>query len=193
METKNYNINDLIFAEYNPRKINDKQKQDLTDSIKRFGFVEPVIVNVSEERKNIIISGHQRVKVAKEMGIQFVPCVELDLTRDKEKELNVRMNKAGGEWDWDILNQNFEVPELVEFGFLENEIIGADIIDDIDLPAGDKSPHEQMTFILTAEQKTQLDNAMAKAKEMGEFIDTHNENSNGNAIARVCENFNGRC
>ena len=193
METKNYNINDLIFAEYNPRKINDKQKQDLTDSIKRLGFVEPVIVNVNEERKNIIISGHQRVKVAKEMGFETVPCIELDLTRDKEKELNVRMNKAGGEWDWDILNQNFEVPELVEFGFLENEIIGADIIDDIDLPAGDKSPHEQMTFILTAEQKTQLDNAMAKAKEMGEFIDTHNENSNGNAIARVCENFNGRC
>ena len=107
METKNYNINDLIFAEYNPRKINDKQKQDLTDSIKRFGFVEPVIVNVNEERKNIIISGHQRVKVAKEMGIQFVPCVELDLTRDKEKELNIRMNKAGGEWDWEILKQNF--------------------------------------------------------------------------------------
>ena len=56
-------IADLIGAEYNPRKLSDKQFRELRDSLNRFGFVDPVLVNVNEERKNIIIGGHQRTKV----------------------------------------------------------------------------------------------------------------------------------
>lgn len=121
MKTKIYKIKDLISAEYNPRKISDKQIRELQDSIKRFGFVEPVIVNIHEDRKNIIISGHQRVRAANDLGIEEVPCLELNLTLDKEKELNVRMNKAGGEFDFDLL-KDFGKDLLFDIGFEDFEL-----------------------------------------------------------------------
>ena len=89
----NKKIDDLIFAEYNPRQLSKEQFKYLKDSIHRFGLVDPVIINKNKERKNIIIGGHQRTKVAKAMGIKQVPCVELNLSYDKEKELNIRLNK----------------------------------------------------------------------------------------------------
>ena len=115
-------IDDLIFAEYNPRQLTDDQYQQLKDSITRFGLVDPVIVNKHKERKDIIIGGHQRVKVAKTMGIEEVPCVEIELTYEKERELNVRLNKNTGEWDKDVLANNFDIEELLEWGFNEEEL-----------------------------------------------------------------------
>ena len=117
MKTIERNISELIGAEYNPRRISKKQMQDLKDSINRFGFVEPVLVNMHSERENIIISGHQRTTAAREMGIDKVPCVELSLDLDKERELNVRMNKSGGEFDAEILEEFFDKSELIEWGF----------------------------------------------------------------------------
>ena len=61
MIIKDYNIKDLIFSEYNPRKISNKQLKDLESSIKRFGVVEPVVVNINKSRKNIIISGGMNI------------------------------------------------------------------------------------------------------------------------------------
>lgn len=110
-------IAELIQAEYNPRKLSDKQFRELRDSLNRFGFVDPVLVNVNEERKNIIIGGHQRTKVWESMGNETVPVVELDLTLDQEKELNVRLNKSGGEFDFDMLQEHFDTDSLVEWGF----------------------------------------------------------------------------
>jgi DNA modification methylase len=117
-ETK---LSDLIFAEYNPRQLSNDQFKQIKDSITRFGIVDPIIVNSNKDRKNIIIGGHQRVKVALEMGIDSVPCHFIDLTRDKERELNVRLNKNTGEWDWSILATEFDVEELTEWGFSEDE------------------------------------------------------------------------
>ena len=51
-------ITELIAAEYNPRKINKVQEQDLKDSLTRFGLVDPIIININKERKNIVIGGH---------------------------------------------------------------------------------------------------------------------------------------
>ena len=87
--TVQYDVKNLIFAEYNPRELTKDQHQDLKDSITRFGFVDPLIVNTHKERKNILVGGHQRLRIAKELGYKDVPCVEVDLTPDKEKELNV--------------------------------------------------------------------------------------------------------
>ena len=122
LTTKQYDVNNLIFAEYNPRELTKDQHQDLKDSIKRFGFVDPLIVNTNKERKNILVGGHQRLKVAKELGYENVPCVEVDLTPDKEKELNVRLNKNTGQWDWDALANHFDVGELIDWGFSEDEL-----------------------------------------------------------------------
>ncbi len=118
----NKKIDDLIFAEYNPRQLSKEQFKYLKDSIHRFGLVDPVIINKNKERKNIIIGGHQRTKVAKAMGIKQVPCVELNLSYDKEKELNIRLNKNTGDWDFDLLANNFDIEELTDWGFDESEL-----------------------------------------------------------------------
>jgi len=60
-----------------------------------------------------------------------------------------------------------------------------------DLPTGDKLPFEQMTFTLATAQAEVVRDAMSKAKGQGPFVDTGNENSNGNALARICEAFLG--
>jgi|TARA_R110000796_G_scaffold120032_1_gene234173 hypothetical protein len=118
------NIDELISAEYNPRQMTKKQHNSLTDSIKQFGLVDPILVNIHQDRKDIIIGGHQRVTVAKELGITTVPTVELELSADKERELNVRLNRNTGEWNWDGLANNFDVEELTEWGFNEKELLG---------------------------------------------------------------------
>ena len=122
MQTVNYLIDDLISAEYNPRQLTKSQYSDLKDSIKRFGIVDPMIVNTHTERKNILVGGHQRVKVAKDLGFKEVPCVEVDLNPDQEKELNVRLNKNTGDWDFDALANYFEVEDLTDWGFSEDEL-----------------------------------------------------------------------
>ena len=121
-------IDDLIFAEYNPRQLSDDQYKHLKDSISRFGLVDPIIINKNKDRKDIIIGGHQRVKVARTMGIDEVPCVEIDLTYDREKELNVRLNKNTGDWDFDILNEAFEIEQLLDWGF-DNSAIKIELED----------------------------------------------------------------
>ena len=86
----NKNINELVFADYNPRQLSKDQFQYLKDSLEKFGLVDPIIINKNKDRKNIIIGGHQRIRVAKDLGLKNVPCIELDLSLDKERELNVR-------------------------------------------------------------------------------------------------------
>ena len=122
MKTVIYPIRKLIQADYNPRKINYQQLSALKDSIREFGLVDPVIVNVNPERKNVIIGGHQRVKAARELGLEEVPCVELNLTLEKERELNIRLNKNTGEWDFDVLLDQFEETELLGYGFEPSEL-----------------------------------------------------------------------
>jgi DNA modification methylase len=122
MKVKEYDINQLISAEYNPRQLSQRQYQNLRNSIQRFGLVDPILINVNKERKNIIIGGHQRVNIAKVLGIEKVPCVELDLTLEQERELNIRLNQNTGDWDFDILADNFDLNELIDFGFEEKDL-----------------------------------------------------------------------
>ena len=87
-------INELRASEYNPRKHSKEQADQLKESIKRFGLVDPVICNSAPDRKNVIIGGHFRVEVAKEMGMVNVPVVYVQIVDlSKEKELNLRLNK----------------------------------------------------------------------------------------------------
>ena len=109
-------------AEYNPRQLTKDQYTQLKDSLTRFGLVDPLIVNKHKSRKNILVGGHQRLKIAKEMGMDKIPCVEVDLPLDQEKELNIRLNKNVGEWDYDSLANYFDVSELMEWGFSNDEL-----------------------------------------------------------------------
>ena len=117
-----YKANDLIMAEYNPRQLTKDQYTQLKDSLTRFGLVDPLIVNKHKSRKNILVGGHQRLKIAKEMGMEKIPCVEVDLPLDQEKELNIRLNKNVGEWDYESLANYFDVSELMEWGFSNDEL-----------------------------------------------------------------------
>ena len=149
MKIKEYPIDQLISAEYNPRQLTKKQYQNLKDSVKRFGLVDPVLVNINKDRKDIIIGGHQRVTIAKDLGIKKIPRVEIDLTLEKEKELNVRLNQNTGEWDFDILANNFDIDELVNWGFAETQLDAFIEPDLNDLIAEDKDKPPKMMITFT--------------------------------------------
>ena len=137
---KQKDIKTLIFAEYNPRQLTTEQYKNLKDSIERFGLIDPVIINKNKDRKNIIIGGHQRVRVATDMNISEVPCVEIDLTYERERELNIRLNRNTGEWDMDSLANFFDMEELIDWGFDEGELVFEDeepiagLVDDDEIP-----------------------------------------------------------
>ncbi len=122
LQTVYHPVGALIFAEYNPRQLTKDQYKSLRDSMERFGLVDPVIINKHPDRENIVIGGHQRLRIAKDMGIDKVPCVELSLDLNQEKELNVRLNRNVGEWDYDALANYFDVGELTEWGFTEDDL-----------------------------------------------------------------------
>lgn len=98
MKTEN-----LLPADYNPRKDlkpGDAEYEKLKRSIEQFGYVEPVIWNRTTGR---VVGGHQRLKVLIDMGINEVDCVVVEMDENKEKALNVALNKISGEWDKDKL------------------------------------------------------------------------------------------
>jgi DNA modification methylase len=122
------NIKELNPAPYNPRKWSDEAIKQLTESIKRFGLVDPIVVNGAAERKNVVIGGHFRLKVAKDLGFTEVPVVYLDIPDEaKEKELNLRLNRNTGEWDIELL-KNFDIDLLLDVGFDDSDL--ADIWND---------------------------------------------------------------
>lgn len=97
------NTADLLPADYNPRKDlkpGDAEYEKLKRSIEQFGYVEPVIWNKTSGR---VVGGHQRLKVLIDMGMTEVDCVVVELSEDKEKALNIALNKISGEWDKDKL------------------------------------------------------------------------------------------
>jgi DNA modification methylase len=118
MKIENRLIADLKPAEYNPRQISTKQYNDLKESIKKFSLVDPIIIN----KDNTVIGGHQRLKICKELKHIDIDCVVLDLSKEDERELNIRLNKSGGEWDFDILANQFDIEELKDWGFKEIEL-----------------------------------------------------------------------
>lgn len=115
-------IHELKPADYNPRKWDKTAVEQLSESIKRFGLVDPIIVNGAENRKNIVIGGHFRLHVAKLLGYTEIPVVYVHISDiAKEKELNLRLNKNTGDWDWDLLAK-FDEPFLADIGFSSEEI-----------------------------------------------------------------------
>lgn len=147
-------IGDLKPSEYNPRSWNEDTTEQLTESIKRFGLVDPILVNGSQQRKNIVIGGHFRLKVAKDLGLTEVPVVYLDIPKEeKERELNLRLNKNQGDWDWDLLSE-FDESLLDDIGFSSEEL---DTIFDIEVD-------EPENFDLEKELK-KLDIKQVKAKK----------------------------
>lgn len=115
-------IAELQSSQYNPRRWEAKAIADLTTSIKRFGLVDPIIVNTAPNRKNVVIGGHFRLKVAKDLGYTEMPVVYVHIPEvEKEKELNLRLNRNTGDWDFDLL-RTFDVEMLLDVGFDDNDL-----------------------------------------------------------------------
>lgn len=97
-------IKDLIPAYYNPRKDlkpGDEEYEKIRSSIEGFGYVDPIIIN----RDGTIIGGHQRWKIMRDLGYDEIDCVVVDLDKDREKALNLALNKISGKWDEMMLDE----------------------------------------------------------------------------------------
>ena len=92
-------LNELKPSEYNPRKMSPKQAEELKESLRQFGFVDPLVVNRHPSRENVVVGGHMRLAAAKELGLREVPVVYVDLDEKRERELNLRLNRNIGEWE----------------------------------------------------------------------------------------------
>lgn len=139
-------IRDLIPYEVNPRQITNKQAKDLKASLAKFGIADPLIINTD----NMIIGGHQRKKILETL-LGYDPDYQIDvrvpdreLSIDEARELNVRLNKNVADWDFDILANNFELDDLLDWGFDKGEL-------DLDLWA-DEAPEDVEPQIDKAEE-----------------------------------------
>lgn len=133
-------IKDLNMATYNPRvdlQPGDAEFEKLKRSIKHFGYIDPIIVN---KRNMVVVGGHQRLKVLKELGYTDIEVVYVDLNGTEEKALNIALNKISGDWDaekledllrdisldtdFDIELTGFDLPEVDTLfsGALDNKV-----------------------------------------------------------------------
>ena len=114
MKIQKIKIDKLIPATYNPRKNlkpNDAEYVKIENSIEKFGFVSPLVIN----KDMTVIGGHQRLKVLKEMGIVEVECIIVDLDKTNEKALNIALNKIQGDWDEEKLEALLQELKLEDF------------------------------------------------------------------------------
>lgn len=124
MRIEKRKIDELIPAIYNPRKdltINDAEYKKIKRSIETFGYVDPIIVN---ERTGVIVGGHQRLKVLKDLGYEEIEVSVVNLDEQQEKALNVALNKISGEWDFELLK---DLLEELDDGSFDLELTGFDM------------------------------------------------------------------
>lgn len=176
-------INNLRPAEYNPRRLTPKQADDLTKSMEKFGAVDPIIVNRHPGREGIVVGGHQRLKIAKKLKWDTVPVVYVDLDESQEKELNLRLNKNTGEWDFDLL-ADFNAGMVLDVGWSQEEtddIFQLNTVElnepkDTKLAIGSKKSAE-VKPVFYVEQIETLERAMAET----------GETNRNQAFMKICE------
>ena len=146
MKIEKVNINDLISPDYNPREITAEEMEKLKTSIEEFGYVDPIIVN---EHNMHIVGGNQRYEALKELGYDEVDVVYVnEEDSNREKALNIALNKISGTWDEFKLNQIFEDMELNHFninltGFEDYEIQQLGFKNDIEFEEDLESIYEE--------------------------------------------------
>jgi hypothetical protein len=179
---------ELLSNPNNPRYIKDEKFEKLKTSIKEFEEmlnIRPVVV----DENNTVLGGNMRLKAIKDLKIKEIPVkIVSGLTEKQKQEFIIKDNVGFGEWDWDMLANEWEAEELSEWGMnipSEWGVNQNDFGDDFSLPDGDKEPFQQQTYTLADEQAIQIKNAIDEVKKTEEFkyIETFgNENSNGNAL-----------
>lgn len=125
MKIEKVKLSDLNSPSWNPRYITDEDFRKLKNSIETFGYVDPIIVNKYNMN---IVGGNQRYQALKKLGYKEIDVVFIDEPNlDKEKALNISLNKISGDWDTEKLNTLLEEIKLSEVdvtltGFDDTEI-----------------------------------------------------------------------
>jgi len=191
------NIQEVRPNENNPRFIKDYKFKKLVKSIKEFPEMlklRPIVVNTDM----VVLGGNMRLKACKEAGLKEVWVLKADdLTEQQQREFIVKDNVGFGEWDWNILGNEWNTQQLEDWGM---EVIGFDVDEDdlsdnFSLPDGDKAPFQQQTYTLADAQAEQIKNAIADVKKTEEYnyVETFgNENSNGNALYLIISQWAGQ-
>jgi len=190
---------DLVPYARNSRTHSDEQVAQIAASIREFRFCNPVLI----DGEGTIIAGHGRVLAALRMKLETVPCLRLTHLTDAQKRAYViadnRLALNSG-WDTETLANELSDLRADDFdmgllGFDAEELeallgFEAGEIEPPELASGDREPFQQMTFTLHDDQVKIINAATDKAKQAGPF-DGPNENSNGNALARIAEAYCG--
>ena len=170
----------------NPRIIKNDKFKKLVKSIQEFPEMlklRPIVV----DEDMIVLGGNMRLKASKDAGLKEVWIeVAEGLTEEQKKEFIVKDNVGFGEWEWDMLANEWDSVQLAEWGLdvWQNED-DIETSDEFSLPDGEKSNLEQITYTLTKEQSNIIKEAIQEIKytEEYKFVETFgNENSNGNAL-----------
>ena len=197
MQIEHLALDALIPYARNARTHSDEQTAQIAGSIREFGFTNPVLI----DGEGGIIAGHGRVMAARKLGLDNVPCIRLaHLTEAQKRAYVIADNRLALNAGWDDAMLALEMRDLMDEGY-DVGLTGFDLgeIDKIlaqveetempTLPTGEKSPFQQMTFTLHDSQAEQVVRAMKAAAKMGAYVNSPNENGNGNALARICETF----
>jgi len=192
------NIKELIPYCNNSRTHSDDQVLQIASSIKEFGFTNPVLI----DGQGGIIAGHGRIMAAQKLKMDEVPTITLsDLSEAQKKAYIIADNKLAlnSGWDDELLRVEFAELEGLGFdleltGFTLDEIGALDFCEGEevgmpDLPDGDKEPFQQKTFTLHDEQAAIVDDAVTLARTSPLSDTGLNENSNGNALALICQQW----
>ena len=193
-------INSLKADHKNARKRTDRSAELIKESLERYGAARSIVV----DEENRILAGNGTVEGAKAAGIKNVRIIDTEgdeiiairrtgLSEDEKVGLALADNRTSdlSEWDQEMLHHLskehdlapwFDQPDLD--ALLEDAEAAFPELDD-----GDKQPFQQMAFTLHDDQAVIVQEALTKAKAMGSFNESINENSNGNALARVAELF----
>ena len=180
-------IEELRLNPNNPRFIKEDKYKKLLASIREFPEMldlRPIVV----DSEGIVLGGNMRLRACKEAGLKEVPVIYADqLTEEQKREFIIKDNVGFGEWDWDVLGNEWDLQALTDWGLDVGgfELDAEEFGDDFSLPDGDKEPFQQMTFTLADEQAQQIKNALSDIRDTEEYkyCETFgNENSNGNAL-----------
>ena len=136
METEIVSINEVQKNPNNPRLIKDNKFEKLVQSIKEFPEMlnlRPIVVN----NEMVVLGGNMRLSACKEAGLKNVPIIKAEnLTEDQQKEFIIKDNVSFGQWDWDMLGNEWEGTELGDWGldvWQPEEYVEYSILDDEDV------------------------------------------------------------
>ena len=189
MQVKKVKLSAIKLNPGNPRRIDKRKMEYLKKSLQEF----PEMIELREivvDEDMMILGGNMRYHAMKELGIKdCVIKIAEGLTDKQKKEFVIKDNSNFGEWDMDLLANEWSDLPLAEWG-VDVPGFGVEGIDPPDLQDGDRSPFQQMTFTLHDEQAKEVNAAITRAKDEGSGQSAYNENSNGNALAFICKRFN---